>query len=82
MNKPIDVRHKRSAFVLRCINDLKKGAKELSKMAKSMEECRTSSDVIHALSQILHLSYKTIERDVLNRHYDLTVFLLGLFILV
>lgn len=72
MNKPLDKKDKRADFIRLCINDPKKGAKQLEGMAHSLSACRTSSDVIHALSEIMHLSYRTIERDAMHIVYDTT----------
>lgn len=57
---------KRSAFCQLALKDQGKAAKELRDLATGLENCRNTSDVINALSSILHVSERTIFRDLLK----------------
>jgi len=60
---------KRARFVQAAIKDKSKAAKDLRETAYSLGYARKTEDVKFALSQILCVSVKTIERD-LKRNLD------------
>jgi len=56
----------RAAFCKNALNDQKAAAKELKDMAKGLEHCRNTDDVVNALSQIFACSERTIYRDLIS----------------
>ena len=63
MNKG-ENRNKRKKFVQKAFNDPKLAADELRSMADGLEECKNTSDLIFALTEILFVSDSTIFRDI------------------
>jgi hypothetical protein len=54
----------RSRFCQLAINDNKAAAAELKDMATGLANCRNTSDVIAALTEIFAVSERTIFRDI------------------
>jgi hypothetical protein len=57
-------KEKRSKFVRTAIQDPGKAARELTEMAKGLENCKNTSDIIFALCEIFCVSERTIFRDL------------------
>lgn len=57
---------KRSKFCKIAISDPKKAAKQLRDMATGLENCRNTSDVINALTQIFAVSERTVFNDLIK----------------
>lgn len=57
---------RRTEFVQSTLKNPEEGARRLRDLALSLENTNTSSDVIYALSQILYVSERTIERDLIR----------------
>jgi len=55
---------KRSEFCQLALRDNKEAAKELHSMAKGLENCRNTSDVIFALQNVFAVSERTIFNDL------------------
>lgn len=72
MNKCKNKLSKRQQFIQECIEDPKKTADKILSISNGIRNCRTSSDVVFALSELLFLSTRTIERDAFERTYDTT----------
>lgn len=56
---------KRSKFVQKAIQNPQKAAEELKSLADGLENCRTTSDIVFALTEILCVSERTIFNDLL-----------------
>lgn len=56
----------RVEFVKLAINNPKEAAKELEQMAEALKNTRTTNDIIYALTNIIHVSERTILRDFKN----------------
>ncbi len=57
---------KRSKFCQLALRNQKKAADQLRDYATGLENCRNTSDIINALSEIFQVSEKTIFRDLLK----------------
>lgn len=55
---------KRSEFCQLALKDQKKAADQLKDLATGLENCRNTSDVITALSEIFNISERTIFYDL------------------
>lgn len=64
MNKSKTGLTKRAQFVQLAFSKPKEAAKQLKDLSIGLENCYKSSDIIKALSEVLHLSEKTILRDL------------------
>jgi hypothetical protein len=56
----------RSKFCKLAITDKKKAANELRVMATGLENCRNTSDVINALTNIFAVSERTVFNDLVK----------------
>lgn len=57
---------KRAAFCKMAMADQKQAADELRVMAKGLENCRNTSDVINALTVIFAVSERTVFNDLVK----------------
>lgn len=56
----------RARFCKLALQNQNEAAKELKDLAIGLENCRNTSDIIKALSQIFAISEKTVLRDLLK----------------
>lgn len=57
----------RQKFAKLALNDNKKAAEQLRGMAKGLENCRNTSDVIYALMNIFCISERTVFNDLIAK---------------
>lgn len=62
--KNAEQKNSRKQFVSLAINSPKEAAKVLRQKAKGLENCRTTTDSVYALQDILYVSEATIFRDL------------------
>lgn len=56
----------RVEFCQLAVRDQKKAANELRDLATGLENCRGTSDIVNALSQIFAISERTVFRDLVK----------------
>lgn len=57
----------RQRFAKLALTDSKKAADELRGMAKGLENCRNTSDVVYALMNIFCISERTVFNDLISK---------------
>ena len=66
MRRNKNLKKLRIDFVKLSVNNPKEGGKKLKELAKGLENTKTMSDTVYALTQIFGVSEKTIMRDLMN----------------